>query len=469
MSIDTVNYLFRILIIATIALSLCISCKNHSGDKSEHSDIAEYSLPDTLHVGTLYSPTSYFLYRDETLGFDYKLIKSFCDEKGVYLDIRVASSLERLIEMIDSGVVDVAAYEVPITSEYKRKVYSCGPVSMNSQVLVQPLKDKGKRITDVIQLVGKDVYVERNSKYQYRLENLNEELGGGIKIHTVNRDTLITEDLIEMVSDGSIPLTVVDSDIARINKTYYKNLDITLEISFPQRSAWAVSKNKTWLGDSINSWLKLDENRQAYAWLLKRYFELAKNETIGYTLDLSNGKISNYDHLFKHYSKKIGWDWRLIAAQGYVESRFDTTVVSWVGAKGIMQVMPSTARALGYNPNEIVSPEPNIRIATEILKVLEKSFSNKIADPNERKKFIIAAYNSGAAHIYDAMAIAKKIGKNSTVWENNVADALLLKANPDFYNDTTICKYGYFRGRQTCVYVKEVFSVYDKCKNKISL
>lgn len=134
-----------------------------------------------------------------------------------------------------------------------------------------------------------------------------------------------------------------------------------------------------------------------------------------------------------------------------------------------MQVMPSTARALGLDPDDIVNPAPNIKTAVEILRILDKSFASKVPDHNERKKFVVAAYNSGAAHIYDAIAIARRIGKNPAIWENNVADALLLKANPDIYNDTSICKYGYFRGRQTCTYVKEVFSVYNKCKNKIPL
>ncbi len=457
-------YLKHTLTILFTSILLLASCTT-SEKNNQIEQIDSFLLPDTLRIGTIYSPTSYFMYRGETLGFDYRLIKSFCDEKNIVMDIVVAPGLETLVELLDSAQIDIAAYEIPITAEYKRKVHSCGPVSMNSQVLVQPKSEN--IIRDVTELVGKDIYVERNSKYQFRLENLNEELGGGIRIHTVNRDTLITEDLIQMVSDGSIPLTVVDSDIARINKTYFKNLDITLPISFAQRSAWGVSIDKSWIGDSIDAWLKLDEPRQKYSWLLKRYFELAKNENISSSLNFKNGKISIYDNLFKKYAKTIDWDWRLIASQGYVESRFDTTVVSWVGARGIMQVMPSTARALGLNPEEIVKPEPNIRIAVEIIRILEKSFQNRISNDAERKKFVVAAYNSGAAHIYDAIAIAKKIGKNPAIWENNVEDALLLKANPDFYNDTSICKYGYFRGRQTCTYVKQVFEIYDKCKNNI--
>ena len=81
----------------------------------------------------------------------------------------------------------------------------CGPENYTSQVLVQP-KVQGKApITDVTELVGRQVYVEKDSKYLRRLNNLNDELGGGIEIHEVDADSLITEDLIEMVNDGKIP------------------------------------------------------------------------------------------------------------------------------------------------------------------------------------------------------------------------------------------------------------------------
>ncbi len=95
-------------------------------------------------------------------------------------------------------------------------------------------------------------------------------------MHVVDQDTLITEDLIEMVSSGKIPLTIVDSDIARLNKTYYNSLDVSLEVSFPQRSSWGVPIDKAWLADSINAWIDSSEPRQAQEKLLKRYFELSK-------------------------------------------------------------------------------------------------------------------------------------------------------------------------------------------------
>lgn len=451
--------------LATVALAL-ISFSGCNGSKQVQEE-EQHRLPDTLRVATLYSPLSYFMFRDEELGYDYSLIKSLADDKGMVLELEVAPSMEKMIELLDSGLVDVAAYEIPVTAEYKQKVLACGPENYTSQVLVQP-KTKGKElITDVTQLVGKEVWVERNSKYQYRLENLNEELGGGIKIHTVDRDTLITEDLIEMVSKGSIPLTVVDSDIARINKTYYKDLDINMELSFQQRQAWGVAPEKKWLADSINEWFETDKSQERNAQLLKRYFELSKTDDNPYTFNFSNGRISGYDELFKKYASQIGWDWRLLAAQGFTESHFNPNAVSWAGARGIMQIMPATARANGLGIDQIALPEPNIATAVKVLRTLDKSLASKVPDPEERIKFVIAAYNSGPAHIYDAINIARAIGKDPQIWEGNVAEALLMKSNPKYFNDKSICKYGYYRGKQTYAYVKEVYKFYDKAKSHV--
>ena len=454
---------------ATALIALTVLLPVFTGCDSKKTQVEEsHTLPDTLRVATLYSPLSYFIYRDEEMGYDYSLIKSFADEKGLVLDLVVAPGMEKMIAMLDSGVVDVAAYEIPVTAEFKKRVLACGPENFTSQVLVQPKKKGEPLITDVTELVGKDVWVERNSKYQYRLENLNEELGGGINIHTVDRDTLITEDLIEMVSKGTIPLTIVDSDIARINQTYYKGLDITLELSFQQRQAWGVAPDNGWLADSINAWFDTEKSQERNARLLKRYFELSKVDNNPYPISFEGGRISPYDAFFKKYAGEINWDWRLIAAQGFTESHFNPEATSWVGARGIMQIMPVTARNYGLSMDDIAKPEPNIATAVKLIKELDKMFTERVPDPEERKKFIIAAYNSGPAHILDAINIAKKIGKNPQKWDGNVAEALLLKSNPKYFNDKSVCKYGYFRGKQTYAYVREVYRFYDKAKAHVS-
>ena len=316
------KFFLNVTIFCVIALmAVAQSCSGRSGSTSEQADSLEVrALPDTLRVGTLYSPTSYFMFRDTEMGYDYDLVSRLAADKGMVLKLEIAPSLGAVVEMLDSGKIDLIAYEVPVTAQYRGHVLPCGVESITHQVLVQPKKSGEERITDVTQLVGKEVYVEENSKYHQRLMNLDNELGGGIVIKPIDRDTLIAEDLIAMVSDGEIPLTVVDSDIARINKTY-TDIDVSTEISFPQRAAWGVSPSKPWLADSINAWSAQESPRRERASLLRRYYELSKNEPTLYTINFAGGKMSPFDALFRRYARSIGWDWRLLASQGYVVGR----------------------------------------------------------------------------------------------------------------------------------------------------
>lgn len=134
---------------------------------------------------------------------------------------------------------------------------------------------------------------------------------------------------------------------------------------------------------------------------------------------------------------------------------------------GVMQLMPRTAATFGLTGDRIANTDDNIRVAAEVLKALDKSFAKDVPDKEERQKFVIAAYNSGIAHIRDAISLAKKYGKNPAIWSGNVEDALLMKAKPEFFNDP-VCKYGYFRGKETVRYVKDVMSLYERCKKDIS-
>ena len=449
------------LSLVTIVLFVVLgACNNKTSENDSVIDSVQYKLPDTLRVATLYSPTSYFIYRDAELGYDYSLVSQFCKDKSVAFHLVIAPNMSRMIEMLDSGKVDLIAYEIPKTSEYKSRVRHCGVVNYTTQVLVQPLINKKPSITDVTQLVGKDVYVEKDSKYHQRIENLNDELGGGINVHIVDKDTLITEDLIRMVSNGEIPLTIVDSDIASLNKTYYKDLDVSLQLSFSQQSSWAVSSKAAPLAKIIDEWFAQEAPSAKYTELHKRYFELSKNERRVYTIDFSKGYISNYDAYFKKYAAQTDWDWRLMAAQAYVESRFDSTAVSWAGARGIMQLMPSTAQGYGLT-SRIAYIDDNIRVASLLLQKLNNLLKKHVEDPQERMKFVIAAYNSGLAHIYDAIALAEKYGMDPKIWDGNVANAVLMKSKPEYYNDP-VCKYGYFRGYQTFEYVNSVMDFYRK-------
>lgn len=459
---------------ALISLTLyLIGCKSVNPDNDDQKGLlTEY--PDTLKIGTLYSPTSYFEYRDQPMGYDYTLAAQLAEDKGIEMKIIVATSMTSMVEMLDSGEIDIIAYDIPVTSEYLEHIEPCGYVHLSSQLLVQK---KGKEmVRDVTELAGKEIYVERDSKYYHRMVNLNEEIGGGVEIREIESDSVITQDLLSMVSSGEIDFAVVDSEIADVNKAYFRDLDFSVDISFPQRSSWAVSKKNSWLADSIDLWFEEEGHIKANKKLLRKYYEFSirypnLNSRVTRLADFGknfkNGYISEYDSLFKEYAPTINQDWRLFAAICYAESKFHNDVESWAGAKGIMQVMPSSAKAYGVSIDNMAEPRENVALATLILRSTDKFLTKYVPDPGERVKFMIAAYNCGIGHIKDAIEIAKSRGLDPRSWDGNVEEALKLKIDPEVYNDKDLCRFGFYRGDLTAEYVKEVMDLYEKARRNV--
>lgn len=441
---------------------ITVSCgsKQKKEESSGVGAILGARMPDTLRVGTLYSPTSYFIYKDEPMGFDYEMARQMAEAHGMNFTLTVATSVAELCSLLQAGKVDLLAYDIPVTDTFRKGLRYCGPVNVTSQVLVQP--KNGKILTDVTQLVGQEIYVEKGSKYEQRMKNLNRELGGGIVIIPLDNDSLIEDDIIDMVSKGSIPMSVVDSEIAALNEAYYPEVNASLKVGFDQKSAWAVRSGDYALAEAVDRWCENIKEIDNYKVLHKKYFELsrARPEPLMDVPNVVHGRLSPYDAIFRREAESIGEDWRLLAAIGFVESRFEPTQVSWAGARGVMQIMPSTARAMGSSPELMDDPSQCIIVGAKLIAYLSRLFEDKVADPSERMKFIIASYNSGPGHILDAIALAKKYGRNPQRWEGNVAEMARLKQRPEYYSDPVV-KSGYFNARETLDFVERVENTYN--------
>ena len=475
------------ILLVILALLTACSSKNEQAstvDKTELLPTVEitHEFPDTLVVGTIYSPASFFTLRGDTLGYDYERIRAFARENKMAIKFHIATSMKELISFIENNKVHVAAYEIPITAEYKKHVIHCGSQNVTYQVLVQ--KEGKDTISNVTQLIDKDVYVIHGSSYEARLRNLDSELGGGIKIHAIDNDSLISEDLIDMVASGRLPMTIADSDIAQINKTYNDSINISLKVGFPQRSSWAVDKEWKWLADTIDAWSKNDKTIARAHEIKQRYFEMNKHhldsmkamsdslssliesaqnqdaqKNLNKIYSRKEGDISAYDQLFKKYAATAGVEWTLLAAIAYVESNFNPQAVSWADARGLMQIMPSTAASYGFSEQDLNDPEKSVYVASLIISKTNKFLQSYIPNNAERLRFTLGAYNAGVGHITDAMKLAQKYKKNPKVWYSNVEEALLWKTHPEFYNDP-VCSYGYCRGTETINYVRQIENAY---------
>ncbi|MEQ8425946.1 MAG: transporter substrate-binding domain-containing protein, partial [Cyclobacteriaceae bacterium] len=415
---------------------------------------------------------SYFYYKGGPMGYEYELLKQLTDHLGIELRIKVITSIEDATDMLNRGVGDVIAFPLTITSERKKIVEFTRTHFNTRQVLVQRKPDgwsenphlaEKKMVRNPADLIGKKVYVKFGSSFKDRLQNLSQEIGGDIII-IEDSATSETESPIKKVADGEIDFTVTDQTIALVNAAYYPNLDVATEISLPQRIAWALRKNSPDLLTAINAWLVEIKKEGTFNVIYNRYFNSPRTSARRRKSDFSSlggNKISEYDDLIKAKAKELDWDWRLLASMIYQESTFLPKAESWAGAKGLMQLIPSTGKY--YGAKDLFDPIQNINAGVNFLKFLDRQWSKTIDDKNERIKFMLASYNVGLSHVLDARNLARKYRADPTKWEGEVEIYLSKKSDPEFYRDPVV-KAGYCRCEEPVNYVEEVLQRYEEYK-----
>jgi membrane-bound lytic murein transglycosylase F len=428
---------------------------------------------DTLKAITTYSPTSYFLYRGRPMGYEYELAVRLAEYLDVELEMVVARNIDAIFQLLNQGAGDVVMHNLTVTKDRKEYVDFTLPLNFTHQVLVQKKPDNWRKmklheidqelIRNPIHLIGKTIHVRANSSYRERLLNLEEELGGDIDIQYLSGE-LSTSEIIEKVNSGEIEYTIADFNIAKINRSYFQDIDIETTVGVMTRLAWAVRKSSPELLSEINSWLKEERQSSDYYVIYNKYFKNSRDYKRRVKSDLyapNSGKISEYDELIRDTGEDFGWDWRLLAAQIYQESQFDPKEKSWAGAIGLMQLMPKTAKSYGFT--RLTVPETNLKAGIAHLEYLNEYWKEHISDSTERVKFILASYNAGQNHVQDARRLARKKGWDDDVWYDNVEKAMLLKSKKKYFTMPEV-KYGFCRGEEPVNYVQEILQRYKYYK-----
>ncbi len=269
------------------------------------------------------------------------------------------------------------------------------------------------------------------------------------------------EPLIAAVARGNIRLTVAPENLAELSRARFSNIVAIPVVGPTQPVAFAVRRNAPELLGELNRWLATPAGESLRQTLYRKYFvdrSAYRERTEDDLFSSATGRISLYDSLLIREAAGIGWDWRLLAAQVAQESRFDPNARSWVGAQGLLQLMPRTARELGVR--DPVDPAENIAGGARYLAWLTGLWERDIDDPEERLKFILASYNAGRGHVLDARRLAEKHGDDPDDWDD-VAYWLLQKSKPAVYRDEVV-RFGYVRGREPVQYVRKILERYDR-------
>lgn len=416
----------------------------------------------TLTAVTDFNSTNYFIYKGEPMGFQFDMLQAFAQYLGVNLELIAENNLDEAFGLLKQQKVDIFANNLTVTAARKEQFLFTVPISTTRQVLVQSKESDGYPIRNPIELGNRVVYVQKGSAAAERLYNLSNEIGR--EIFVVEMPQYEVDELIELVAIGELDLTVCDEDVARVNAFYYENLDIETAVSFDQNLAWAVHKESVTLHKVLNQWIESFTKTAEYRIIKGKYYDnpFWARRILSENARTKIGNVSVFDHGFKEASSTIEWDWRLFASMVYQESRFNPDAESHMGAYGLMQFMPETALFFGIM-HKTDDPFMQIKAGARYLKWLEKRFES-VQDPEQKIKFMLAAYNAGLGHVIDARNLARKYGKDPDVWDDNVDFFILNKSNPDYLNDTTV-KYGNLKGIETYNYVSQIMQRYKHYQN----
>lgn len=248
---------------------------------------------------------------------------------------------------------------------------------------------------------------------------------------------------------GERDLLIIDAQKDSVPDIFLEDFVSSVPIS-DNEYFFVATKSNYKLIQTINYWFTNFSSTDEYKEIYERFHTKQK-----YT-------ISPYDEAIKKYAKEIDWDWRLLAAVIYQESKFKMGLISSKGAIGLMQIKEDVAHKYGIE--NIYNPSENIKAGALYLRDIEKIYKNKGADSANVHKLTLAAYNAGNGRLKDVFRMAALQGKDTLVWDN-LAEVIPLLRDKDYYKHPDLI-YGKFNGGETINFVTEILDKYEYYKEK---
>jgi len=395
--------------------------------EADTSDWPEIARRGLLRVLVPRDRTNFFFAEGRLRGMEYELVHEFerslaREPAGTRPQIDVAYvpvAFDRLLPALLEGLGDVAAGGLTITPEREREVAFSEPYLGDVAQIVVAHRE-APALTSLDGLAGQLVVVGPASSYLGSLERLNQQFAARglapVRVESPGRG-LATEDLLELVHSGAFPYTVADQHVAELWSGVLDGLRLERELKLAtgDRLAWAVRRDNPELKAVLDAFVRANRKGTSTGNVLfKRYFE----DTLWVEtpeLDLDSDELRAIFEPLQRIAAEHGFDWRLIAAQAYQESRFDVGARSKSGAIGLMQLMPATARDMGYP--DVTGIEDNLQAGIQYMAWLRDTYFSDPALPEAvRVDFALAAYNAGPGRVRKLRREAPEQGIDPDVW-----------------------------------------------------
>ncbi|MGE5814945.1 MAG: transporter substrate-binding domain-containing protein [Acidobacteriota bacterium] len=363
-----------------------------------------------IRAGVPFNRTFFFLDKGTPRGLAYEYLVLAEDALNKYLKtgalkvhmFAIPMSREALLPSLQAGKIDMIIAQVTVTPERQKIVDFTRPTRTNVDEIVVTAPGTPP-VSTARDLSGRPVFVRKDSTYHESLLALNTALASDgrapVDIRTV-AGALEDDDLLEMVNAGLIPATIVDDYLANFWKQVFTDLNVhpTAVVRSDGQLAVAVRKNSPKLVEALNSFIaKNGLDKAIGATLNKRYLQstkYAKNATS----EAERKKFIALVNLFRKYGDRYQFDYLLMAAQGYQESRLNQDAKSAVGAVGVMQLMPETGKE--QKVGDIKKLEPNVHAGVKYMRFIRSQFfDDQPMDDLNKALFTFAAYNAGPGRV----------------------------------------------------------------------
>jgi membrane-bound lytic murein transglycosylase F len=429
--------------------------KNHltlGVEKVYLDDLPNIQQRHVLRVITYQDPSHYYLHEGKLYGFEYELVKKFAEARRLRVDVVLASSHQEMLDLLLQGKGDVIAASLPKTISYSEdRIQFTEPYHYAAPVIVG--RDTDNKLLDIHDLEGRRIILSADSPYRNFLESIRKR---GIEFELIEAEKdANTEAALFMVALGMYDLTVVGNHQLKSEFARQIGLQSHFVLSEPMAHSWALRATNSRLLAAMNDYIKHEYRSEFYNVIYSKYFTRPVITTGDSSLFAHVERISPFDEIARTYAERYGFDWRLIVALMFQESRFNPQAASDAGAEGLMQLLPDTAEQQGVT--DLKNPEDSIHAGVSYLDSLRSKFEDDLL-LDERTWFSLASYNAGYSRVKRARRIAEKMGLDSNRWFDNVEKAMLASARRNINENKQVpfCRCG-----QTVAYVREIRTRYN--------
>ena len=384
-----------------------------------------------------YSKTFYLIDRGQQRGITYEYGKAF--EKWLNKNqplegkamrwhvVFIPTKRDQLFPRLLAGYGDIAAGALTITPARLKIVEFTDPLikDVRESIITGP---DSPRIVELEDLSGQEVYVHRSSSYFEHLHALNQRFKkeglAPIEIIPAN-ENLESEDLLQMVNAGLLGITIVDNHIAELWKSLYTELVIHDDFYLHEGGAigWAIRKDSPELKQALNQFTQQHKLGTEFGNIMERRFFSNSDRLVDASAKTDMQRFNALVGIFEKYAKIYDFDYLMLMAQGFQESKLKQSARSHAGAVGVMQVLPSTAADMGIK-DVASSAERNIEAGSKYLRLISDTYLDDPAiGPQNRTLLSFAAYNAGPGNLMKFRRLAEKSGLNPNVWFGNVEHA----------------------------------------------